>query len=284
MRRLIIGCGYLGERIATAWKEQGDDVRVLTRSSEHAVRFEQRGLTPLLGDVLNRDSLKQLPPADTILYAVAYDRSSAAGKRDVYVNGLANVLRSLPAGCGRLLYVSSTSVYGQSQGEWVDEASACKPTSEGGRICREAEQIAREHFRGDAGVSVLRLSGIYGPGRLAARTQALRSQQPIDGHPQGWVNLIHVADALRAVQTCADLPEAVETLLVSDDQPLQRGEYYAQLAAALGVPEPVLSGGDADDLGKRCSNRRLREELKIELTYPTLESGLPSAIADDLRR
>lgn len=283
MRRLIIGCGYLGLRVARAWREAGDDVWALTRSADHAAQFEQQGITPLLGDVLDRDSLRQLPETETVLHAVGYDRSAAAGKREVYVTGLANVLQALPAGCRRLIYVSSTSVYGQSQGEWVDETSPCEPTSEGGRICRDAEQVARDNFRGAGGVSVLRLSGIYGPGRLAARIEALRQQRPIAGHPDGWINLIHVDDARQVVQTCATISEPVDTLLVSDDEPMRRRDYYSRLTAALGVPEAIFTGEDGD-LGKRCSNRRLREHLGVELAYPTFAAGLPTAIEAPLRR
>lgn len=284
MRRLIIGCGYLGQRVARAWREQGDDVWALTRSSDHAARFEQLGISPLLGDVLEPDSLKGLPEVDTVLHAVGYDRSAPAGKREVYVTGLANVLQALPAGCRRLIYISSTSVYGQSQGEWVDESSPCEPTSEGGRICRDAEHVARDAFCGTAGVSVLRLSGIYGPGRLAARVESLRQQQPIAGHPEGWINLIHVDDARHLVQRCADISTPVETLLVCDDEPLRRRNYYACLTAALGLPEPVFTPDEGGELGKRCSNRRLREDLGVELLYPTFAAGFPSAIEGLLRR
>jgi nucleoside-diphosphate-sugar epimerase len=284
VRRLIIGCGYLGQRVARAWLEAQDEVWALTRSTDHAARFEQLGISPLLGDVLDRNSLRHLPEVDTVLHAVGYDRSATADKREVYVTGLANVLESLPVGCRRLIYVSSTSVYGQSQGEVVDETSPCDPTSEGGHICHDAEQVARERFRGTEGVSVLRLSGIYGPGRLAARVDSLRQQRPIAAHPDGWINLIHVEDARQVVQTCADLTTPLDTLLVSDDEPLRRRDYYAALTAALGVPDAVFAGDDEADLGKRCSNRRLREELGVELTYPTFACGLSSAIEGLLRR
>jgi nucleoside-diphosphate-sugar epimerase len=278
LRRLVIGCGYLGERVARDWREQGDDVWAVTRSAHHAARFEQLGITPLVGDVVDPDSLRALPEVDTVLHAVGYDRSAAVGKREVYVAGLANVLHALPAGCRRLIYISSTSVYGQSQGEWIDESCPCEPTSEAGHICRDAEQVARERFRGADGVSVLRLSGIYGPGRLAARIDGLRRQQPIAAHPDGWINLIHVDDARQIVQVCAQIAAPVETLLVSDDRPLQRRDYYSQLTAALGLPEPQFPGDIDADLGKRCSNCRLREELGVTLTFPTFAAGLPSAV------
>lgn len=277
MRRLIIGCGYLGRRVAGVWRDQGDQIWALTRSTEHAATLTEMGISPLVGDVLDRETLSSLPAVDTVLYAVGYDRTAAATKRAVYVEGLRNVLSSLPASCGRLIYVSSTSVYGQSQGEWVDETSACEPASEGGEICLAAEQLARTEYPGADGVSVLRMSGLYGPGRLAARVAALRQQQPIAASPDGWLNLIHVEDACGAVILCADLANPVETLVVSDDQPLLRRDYYRQLTAAIAAPPPVFDSSTGTDRGKRCSNQRLRQSLGMELQYPTLAEGLPTA-------
>jgi hypothetical protein len=86
------------------------------------------------------------------------------------------------------------------------------------------------------------------------------------------------------VQTCADIPAPVDTLVVSDDEPLRRRDSYAARTAALGVPEAVLAGTDEADLGKRCSNRRLRDDLGVTLRYPTFAAGLPSAIEGRLRR
>lgn len=286
MRRLIIGCGYLGGRVARSWCARGDDVLALTRSRDHARTLEREGVQPIVGNVLDVETLKHLPVADTVLYAVGYDRSAPASKREVYVAGLRNVLDELPPNSGRLIYISSTSVYGHSGGEWIDESSPCQPTSEGGQICRDAEIIARERFSGQRGVSVLRLSGIYGPQRLAARVESLRQQRKIAGDPDGWLNLIHVDDARSSVLTCADMEVPSDTLLVSDNEPLKRRDYYARLCAAIKAPLPVFAdataaGVDSRDLGKRCSNRRLHNELGIELAYPTLTQGLPTAIEAD---
>lgn len=277
MRRLIIGCGYLGGRVARAWVAQSDEVWALTRSEDNAARFEQEGIRPLSGDVLNRDSLT-LPKVDTVLYAVGYDRSSPASKQAVYVDGLRNVLNRLPEGCGRLIYVSSTSVYGQHDGEWVDEGSDCVPSSEGGRICLDAEHLARNATCG-CEVTIVRLSGIYGPGRLAARVDALRRQQPIAAHPHGWLNLIHVDDACTAVLRCAETADNIETLLVSDDRPQRRREYYERLTSAIAAPPPVFASADDHNIGKRCRNDRLHQLLIGGLQFPTFTDGLPSALS-----
>src|SRR5438128_167242 len=126
--RLILGCGYLGRRVARLWLENGQRVAALTRKNADALR--ELGVEPLPGDVLDRDSLRTLPVASTVLYAVGLDRATGKTMREVYVTGLANVLDTLPP-CGRFVYVSATSVYGQTNGEWVTEASPTEPTEAG---------------------------------------------------------------------------------------------------------------------------------------------------------
>src|SRR5262245_33646615 len=125
--RLIIGCGYLGQRVAALWQAQGQRVIATTRKAISS----PRGLEPVICDVLDPSSLRGVPAAETVLYAVGFDRSSGASMRDVYVDGLANVLAQLPAP-KRFIAVSSSSVYGQSDGCWVDETAATEPAEESG--------------------------------------------------------------------------------------------------------------------------------------------------------
>src|SRR5262245_2922546 len=135
--RLIFGCGYLGRCVAHLWRAKGHRVAVLTRKNADALR--ELGAEPNLGDVLDRDSLRTLPAASTVLYAVGFDRTTGRSMRDVYVGGLANVLDTLPR-CDRFVYVSATSVYGQTTGEFVTENSPTEPTEEAGKVVLEAEQ------------------------------------------------------------------------------------------------------------------------------------------------
>src|SRR5262245_25313521 len=112
MGNLIIGCGYLGQRVADRWLSMGARVFATTRSETHADELRAQGMDPIVCDILHPESLKDLPAASTVLYAVALDRHSGRTMREVYVQGLANVIAVLPSP-DRLLYVSSTSVYGQ---------------------------------------------------------------------------------------------------------------------------------------------------------------------------
>ncbi len=290
MRKLIIGCGYLGRRVADLWRSEGHDVTVLTRSIERAGQLASEGFACVVGDVLDPASLRWLPAAETVLLAVGFDRAGPHSKRAVYVNGLQNVLTEVAPRCCRSIYVSSTSVYGQTDGSFVDEASPTEPIEESGRICLEAEQTfwqvadrlayVAESLR-DSGGIVLRLAGIYGPGRLLTRIDQLRSGTPLSGNSEAWLNLIHVDDAARVVLAAEQRGIAGATYLVCDDQPLQRRDYYAALANRAGAPPVrfVNLAGDAPErrsLNKRCVNRRLRETLQVELQFPTVIDGLKS--------
>jgi nucleoside-diphosphate-sugar epimerase len=282
MRALVIGCGYLGRRVAALWRSEGLSLSAFTRSPANAVVLAEQGIEPIVGDVLLPETLRALPAAEIVLYAVGFDRHATASKRDVSVRGLANVLERLGPSVRRLLYVSSTSVYGHDAGEWIDEASDTRPTTEDGRIVLAAEEVVRQACpKGVA--SVLRFSGIYGPGRLLRRVETLRSREPIAANPDGFLNLIHVDDGALVVSRLARLDAAQATYLVTDDQPVRRRDYYGLLARLIRAEEPVFqceaSGDGSAGLNKRCSNQRLKAELGDILRFPTIESGLPQAIS-----
>src|SRR2546430_750553 len=113
MDKLIIGCGYLGQRVAALWLAQGHRVGGTTRRPE---TFGSDGLQPIVCDVTRPETLHGLPKVDTVVYAVGLDRAAGASMRSVYVDGLANVLEGLPPP-KKFIYVSSSSVYGQTGGE-----------------------------------------------------------------------------------------------------------------------------------------------------------------------
>ncbi len=287
MRKLVIGCGYLGQRVAAKWSKAGDEVFALTRSKQRAEEFRTHGWQPILGDVTQAETLRQLPDADVLLYAVGFDRTTGHSQREIYVEGLKTALDVLANRVGKWLYVSSTSVYGQQNGERIDETSPAKPTRGNGQICREAEQQIEQQFQSTGRhFNILRLAGIYGPGRLLRRLSDLKAGLPIQGDPAGWLNLIHVEDAAETILACEQQGRAGEIYLVSDDRPVSRREYYALLAELAGVELPAFAASaesrHAVGLGKRCSNRKIREALGVNLQYPSIEQGLPAAFEADL--
>jgi nucleoside-diphosphate-sugar epimerase len=202
-------------------------VIAVTRSAGRSAEFRQAGLTPFVADIQHPETLADLPEADRVLWSIGFDRTPGQSQEQVFVEGLRNVLARMQDRCRRFLYVSSTSVYGQNDGSWVDESSPCEPAQPGGVNC-----LAGERLVADApGENVIfRLAGIYGPGRLLSRVADLQAGMPLPGDPEAWLNLIHVDDAANAVVHIAAHPAASGAVLVADDRPVERGEYYTRLA------------------------------------------------------
>ena len=251
MAKLVFGCGYLGRRVAERWRAAGETVYVVTRSSEHARRFRQQGFEPIVADVVRPATLVDLPSADTVLYAVGFDRAAGLSIHEVYVNGLAAVLDALPASTGRFIYISSTGVYGTAGGEWVDEQSPCQPNRDAGRACLAAEERLAAHPLGKRS-AILRLAGLYGPGRIP-RQRELLAGAPLPVPSDGYLNLIHVDDAVRVVLAVAGRAPTGQTYLVADGQPVGRREYYAELARLLTRPQPQFESPAARQSGRSRS-------------------------------
>ena len=285
MRFLIFGCGYLGRRVAAAWIDAGHEVLAVTRTQKNAESFRQSGIQPIVADIGHVNSMDLLPTVDLILYAVGFDRQSGQSHEDVTLGGLRNVLSRINGRCSRFIYISSTSVFGQSAGEWVDERSECNPTQPGGRNCIAAERLVWESFPnpGRPSANVLRLAGIYGPERLLSRIESIKAGMSVAGRGDSWLNLIHVDDAVSAVLKCEKIGSPFETYVVADDRPVLREEYYSLLAELVGGPKPVFNPEEAGargsgGLNKRCINRKLREKLNWAPAFPTIATGLPASI------
>jgi nucleoside-diphosphate-sugar epimerase len=278
MANLIIGCGYIGQRIAKRWLSMGARVFATTRSKARADEFRRQGIDPIICDVLHPGTLKDLPAISTVLYAIGLDRSSGQTMREVYVQGLTNVLTALPSPrC--LLYISSTSVYGQRHGEAVDEQAVTEPVDPSGQVVLEAEQILRLHA---PRAVVLRFAGIYGPGRLT-RQQALLKGEPLVGNPDQWLNLIHAADGVAAVLAAEARGRPGEVYNVSDGRPVRRRDFYEYLAQLLKSPPPCFepSAPGRSDANRRVTNRRLCVDLALTFQYPSYLQGLPASLDEE---
>lgn len=195
--------------------------------------------------------------------------------RDLYVGGMANLLAALPRP-GRFVQVSSSSVYGQTDGAWVDETSETQPEEPSGQIVLDAERTLRASFP-DA--IVLRFSGIYGPGRWLRRA-SVEAGEPIVADADKWLNLIHVDDGARAALVALDRATPGATLNVCDDAPVARRDFYRWMAERLGAPAPRFVSPPADQTpppheraNRRISNRRLRD-LGMTFAYPDCRTGL----------
>jgi nucleoside-diphosphate-sugar epimerase len=291
MTKLIFGCGYLGERVAQRWRAAGHAVTVVTRSTERAATFNQHGLDAIVADVTRPETLANLPAAETVLFAVGYDRTVGPSIMDVYPGGVRNVLNALPATTGRFIYISTTGVYGPAGGEWVDEETPADPQRDGGRASLAAEQALAAHSLGATGV-VLRFAGIYGPGRVPYLSE-LRASEPIQVPSTGYLNLIYVDDAATVVAAAAEWDFAAlersrsgpQCFCVSDGHPVARREFYTQAARLIGAPPPQFSESYPDSARARRArgNRRVRNdkmlaELKVKLAFPDYRAGLAAIL------
>lgn len=283
MSTLIIGCGYLGERLGALVHARGEPVWGLVRSAPRAESLARLGIEPLIGDVLKPETLRALPRADRVFYAVGYDREAGSTLAQVAVEGLRNLTHALPDPTSRLVLASTTGVHGQSDGEWIDEKSPAEPPGESGRIHLAAEKVARDwgDTRPMSRVVVLRFAGLYGPGRVVRRTLIERGE-PIAGDPDKFLNLIAIDDAAQTALAALDALDPEPLYLVADDRPVARREYYSLAAALLNAPEPrfVIPAAQAsrDASNKRIRNTLMKQSLGVRPRFPDITTGLPHAL------
>ncbi len=277
--KLVIGCGYLGTRAALRWTAEGFQVAGVVRGPEHAVQLAGQGIVPVVADVTRPSTLDGLPPAATVLCSVGYDSRSETSRQAVYVDGLKAVLDRLGDEVQRVILISSTGVYGSTGGTWVDEDSPCLPSRSSGEALLAAEELLRSSRFADRSV-ILRLGGIYGPGRLP-RIAALDSGAPIPVAAGHFVNLIHVDDAVGAIMSAEKSHADGRLYNITDGHPIERRTYLTQLSQVLSLLpptfcEPVEDNQDSDrrNDNKRVSNHRMIAELGVVLQYPNVTLGL----------
>jgi nucleoside-diphosphate-sugar epimerase len=282
-RALIVGCGYLGRVAARLLIEHGIPVIGTTRSPDKARALQALGIEPCLLDVQPGSIPDRLPPASHVLYCVGYDRRSGTPPRAVYVDAVAATLERLTLPVTRLVFASSTGVYGQAEGAVVDESTPPAPRTETGALCLEAETLVAQvsAARGFPAV-VLRFAGLYGPGRLIQRAR-IENGEPIAGDPEHWLNLIHIHDAARAAVAALIEGAPHGLYIASDGHPVPRRLFYETLARLLGAPDPGFSPTPStrDATSKRVDSRRLWHDLKIDPQYPNCQVGLVASLAQE---
>lgn len=275
--RLVVGCGFLGMRVARRWLAAGDRVFGVTRSPARAESLRAAGIVPVVHDVTasaasaDLEALLSASPIDTVFWAVGFDRTSGSTHRDVHVGGLGRLLDSLP-GEPRWILSSSTGVWGDESGGIVDEHTPPNPGRESGHVLVEAERLLRGHPRGP-GVA-LRFAGLYGPERLP-RLDDIRAGLPIATDPDSWLNLIHGDDAATVVCAVAAAANPAVLYVVSDGRPVLRRDWYGRLAEATGSPPPAWNPAAPRARGadKRVDPSRLFRDLPLVLAHPdSLES------------
>lgn len=286
-RLVVFGCGYVGSAVAEAAIRVGMQVTALTRNLAQAEALRAKGIRPIVADLATdawHGELSARP--DFVLNCVSSGGGGLEGYRRSYLEGMRSILSwaTRIGGVGTLVYTSSTSVYPQDGGAVVDELATV-----GGGDRAEILVTAEKALTSATGACerwfILRLAGIYGPGRHALLEQV--RDGVVAGAGDHHLNLVHRDDIAAAIWACFAAPSRVASTVfnVADDGATRKREITAWLAAQLKVPAPVFSGMPAG--GRRAvtpdriiSNTKLKAVLGWRPEYPTFREGYAGILAE----
>jgi len=282
LRVLVAGCGYVGSALAADLAGDGHAVFGLRRRPVGL----PPGVAPIAADLSDAATLGALPRGlDAVVYAAAADGFSDDAYRAAYLDGPCRLLDALVAAGERprrILFTSSTAVYGQSNGEWVDETSETRPAGFSGARLLEGESAL---LGGPFPATVVRLGGIYGPGRMRLVESVRRGEARLRPGPPLYTNRIHRDDCAGVLRHLLLAAEAAPVLIGVDCEPAAEAGVLRWIAHELGLPEPPVADAAADGSdararprgSKRCSNRRLLA-TGYRFRFPTYREGYAAAV------
>jgi nucleoside-diphosphate-sugar epimerase len=268
---IIAGCGFLGEAAADLFFGAGWQVLGLVASDESARRLAGKPYAIGVVDITKAFDIEApWQGADALVHCASTNRGGTEAYRKVYLEGLLNTIAAVKP--RRSLFVSSTSVYAQTDGSLVNERSETKPLRAAGLYLLDAEGVARA-----SGGYVARLSGLYGPGRSVLTRKFLSGEAVLEERGERWINQIHRDDAARAIVHLFSRRAAPEIYNVTDDAPMRQRDLYQTLANHFHKPMPPAGPRAADRkrawTSKRVSNERLRATGWAPI-YPSFREAL----------
>ncbi len=280
MRVLIAGCGYVGCRVGAELSRLGHSVWGLRRTGSEDSTLRAAGIAPVHADLTRPETLADLDPDyDHVVHCVAASGGGVAEYERVYYEGTQNLVSWLrTAQLAKLVFTSSTSVYGQTDASWVDENSPTKPSAATAEVIVRTELLLRElAAKSNLPAVILRVAGIYGPGRCYWLDQVRTGAARRETAPR-YLNMIHRDDVAGAVLAALELGRPGLVYNVADDEPVEQRVLLEWIAGFLKQPAPAESDvpGSSSKRGwsnKRISNRRLKAELRYRLIYPTFREG-----------
>lgn len=311
-RILIAGCGYTGLAIARHFRLKKQKVWGLIRTPVRRQELESRDIIPVVADLTKPETLCNIPDVSFVVIAVSPDERSDDAYRKIYLKGIENFLKALRKKFppSLIVYLSSTGVYGDKRGAWVDEDTPPEPDHERGRILLEAErQILQSGFP----TVVLRLAGIYGPGRSSLQ-RLMDNSRRAEMNANEYVNMIHREDIAQMTAVIFKKSETGSIYLGVDDEPVLRGVFYDWLIkkrslrggvaspssvianpqkadeaisgfgtgpaiSKSGLPRPYRACNDGSTIsGKRCSNKKIKS-LGYSFKFPTFREGYEALLA-----
>ena len=276
MRVLVIGCGYVGQRLAETLAASGHEVVGVSRTDPGRAAT----VAHVSCDITVRKDLARLPTEfDWVVNTVSSTKGGVDAYQAVYLEGTKHLLEHLKF--SKYTFTSSTSVYAQNDGSIVTENSPAEPASPTSRVLRETEQLV---LNGERAGIVLRVAGIYGPGRGHLFQQFLRGEARVHGDGSRFINMIHRDDVVGAIIKILESGRTGEIYNVADDEPVTERDFFQWLAKNLkrdmppSVPEGERALRKRGATNKRVSNARLRKELGFPLEYPTYREGYRAEI------
>jgi nucleoside-diphosphate-sugar epimerase len=288
-RVAILGCGYVGMALAKAFLKEGYSVIALTRNLDRIQELSEIGAQTVSARLDSQDWLEQIDPnIEIVIDCVSAAESTDDGYQASYYNGLQSILewRNKGARAGLFLYTSSTSVYPQTQGEWVNEESVVyEGEFRKTQILLESEQLAlTQGVDVFERVGVLRLSGIYGPGRHYIIDQLIRGETVFGGGGDAWLNLIHLDDIVSAILAMLKHSEKVDGIYnLSDDTKYTKKQIVEWTAEYLGKEKPEFDSSmgssrraflpNGEMPNRRVSNRKFKEAFGWEPNYPCFQKA-----------
>ncbi len=285
---LILGCGYVGERLARGCVAEGIKVTATTRSVARADELKRMGINGVVSDSPASLSDGLLSQCDALLDSIPLtrDESGMHASQPEWLPLIVPKLSKLKwAG-----YLSTTGVYGDAGGAWVDESWPCNPGSP-----RGSERLKAERAWLDVGLpaEVFRIAGIYGPERNIISRLRAGGYQAVAWEPPHYSSRIHVDDIVAALMAAMDKPKAGRIVNLADDEPLPHTDYVIEVARMLGAPVPeVLTPEEGERVlpaamldffrdNKKVSNRLLHVELLESLIYPNFRVGIQDLIREE---
>lgn len=270
---LLAGCGDLGLRVARRLLARGDEVWALRRQPPP---HDGSGLRWLQGDLTRPQTLQELPGQITqVVYLPTPDRRDQAAYQAIFLDGLRHLLSALGNSPRRVLLISSSAVHGEHGGAWINEDTPPAPPGFNGRVL-----LAAEHWLATQPVRsvVLRLAGLYGPGRLQLLDRLRAGTARVPRATPHLANRIHVDDAAAAIVHLLGIADPLPLYLGADDTPLPLDELYDHLAQLVGAPPPQDGPAPPGIGSKRLSNARLRASGFVP-RWPDSRAGYAALLA-----
>ena len=285
MHATILGCGYVGIKLAEQLQQNGHEVTGVRRSQAGLRVLKKHGVTPLQADITEEQSLSYLPESDWVIFMPTPDKRTPQATKDLHVKGLQSVIETYASRSSppkRLIYASTTGVYGDHDGRWVNEDTPVDPPTKRLAMYREAEQLI-ETVAPQRGIdgTVIRFAGLYGPERY-------RLGRYLEGPVvEGYLNMIHRSDAAGVItKLLCDQLLVNDVAIGVDTEPVHRWEFADWLADLHGKERPEKQSVEEYLAGKsytkarkqrikaskRCANKRLKE-IEYKYRVPTYREG-----------